>query len=70
VARTPTLTVSTVPAFAATWLVPRLGDFNARHPDIEVRVEASAKLVDLQRDRVDVALRHGLGITLGCRASP
>jgi len=61
VARTPTLTVSTVPAFAATWLVPRLGDFNARHPDIEVRVEASAKLVDLQRDRVDVALRHGLG---------
>jgi len=60
-ARTPSLTVSTVPAFAATWLVPRLGDFAARHPGIEVRVEASAKLVDLQRDRVDVALRHGLG---------
>lgn len=56
-----TLTISTVPSFAASWLVPRLGRFNARHADIEVRVEASAGLVDLQRDRVDVAIRHGLG---------
>lgn len=37
-----TLTISTVPSFAASWLVPRLGRFNARHADIEVRVEASA----------------------------
>ncbi|MBT9301932.1 transcriptional regulator GcvA [Pseudomonas sp. TAE6080] len=56
-----TLTLSTVPSFASTWLVPRLGRFNARHPDIEVRVEASAKLVDFQRERIDIALRHGLG---------
>ena len=55
------LTVSTVPAFAASWLVPRLGAFSALHPDIEVRVEATAQVVDLERDRVDVALRHGLG---------
>ncbi|CAM3585819.1 Glycine cleavage system transcriptional activator [compost metagenome] len=56
-----TLTISTVPSFAASWLVPRLGRFNALHPQIEVRVEASAKLVDFQRERIDVALRHGLG---------
>lgn len=56
-----TLTVSTVATFAASWLVPRLGRFTARHPDIEVRVEATSALVDLRRDRVDVALRHGLG---------
>jgi LysR family glycine cleavage system transcriptional activator len=31
------------------------------HPDIEIRVEATSELVDLRRDRVDVALRHGLG---------
>ncbi|MEQ4617307.1 MAG: transcriptional regulator GcvA [Corticimicrobacter sp.] len=55
------LTVSTVATFAASWLVPRLGRFNARHPQIEVRVEATSALVDLRRDRVDVALRHGLG---------
>ncbi len=56
-----TLTVSTVATFAASWLVPRLGRFNQRHPQIEVRVEATSALVDFRRDRVDVALRHGLG---------
>lgn len=57
----PTLTISTVPSFAASWLVPRLGHFTSKRPDIEVRVEATATLVDLKRDRVDIAIRHGLG---------
>ena len=56
-----TLTVSTVATFAASWLVPRLGRFNLRHPHIEVRVEATSAVVDMRRDRIDVALRHGLG---------
>lgn len=60
-----TLTVSTVATFAASWLVPRLGRFNQRHPHIEVRVEATSAVVDLRRDRVDVALRHGLGVYPG-----
>lgn len=56
-----TLTISTVAAFAASWLIPRLARFKEKHPKIEVRVEATSELVDLRRDRVDVALRHGLG---------
>lgn len=56
-----TVTVSTVPSFAASWLAPRLGRFTEVHPDVEVRVEASGRLVDLRRDRIDVAIRHGLG---------
>ncbi|UNE78051.1 LysR substrate-binding domain-containing protein [Pectobacterium versatile] len=60
-----TLTVSTVATFAASWLVPRLGRFNHRHPHIEVRVEATSAVVDMRRDRVDVALRHGLGVYPG-----
>ncbi|OHV77077.1 transcriptional regulator GcvA [Rhizobium sp. LCM 4573] len=63
----PTLTISTVPSFAASWLVPRLGRFTAKHPDVEVRVEASSALVDLRRDRVDIAIRHGLGHYPGLR---
>lgn len=55
------ITISTVPSFASAWLVPRLGRFHELHPHIEVRVEASAKIVDFKRDRIDVALRHGLG---------
>ena len=61
ISRGQTLTVSTVATFAASWLVPRLGRFNQRHPQIEVRVEATSALMDLRRDHVDVALRHGLG---------
>ncbi|MHC2145059.1 LysR substrate-binding domain-containing protein [Pseudomonas sp. 210_17 TE3656] len=55
------LTISTVPAFAASWLVPRLGGFTRMYPQIEVRVETTGCLVDLRRDKVDIALRHGLG---------
>lgn len=56
-----TLTISTVPSFAASWLVPRLGRFTRQYPDIEIRVEATADVIDLRRGRVDIAVRHGLG---------
>ena len=39
----------------------RLGQFTASHPQVEVRVEATALLADLRRERIDVAIRHGLG---------
>lgn len=55
------LTISTMPSFAATWLMPRLHNFNQAYPDIEIDIEATSKLVDLKRDHVDIALRHGLG---------
>ncbi|TXH32656.1 MAG: LysR family transcriptional regulator [Rhodospirillaceae bacterium] len=53
--------VSMVPALAEHWLVPRLGGFMQRHPDIAVSVLASSDLVDLDRDEVDVAIRYGSG---------
>jgi LysR family glycine cleavage system transcriptional activator len=61
------LTVSVVPSFAVKWLVPRLGRFRARHPEIEVRISATRTLVDFARDEVDVGIRHGLGVYPGLR---
>src|SRR5215475_5018528 len=55
------LTVSTAPDFAAKWLVYRLGRFAERHPEIDLRVSASAHHVDFAREDVDLALRHGDG---------
>jgi LysR family glycine cleavage system transcriptional activator len=55
------VTVSTMPSFAATWLVPRLAKFAGRYPDIEIAVEAGVRPVDLKREPVDLAIRHGLG---------
>src|SRR5262245_45091719 len=63
VARLPALaenrpiTVTTSVGFAALWLVPRLARLRATHPDIDVRLAASNEVVDLQRERMDVAIR-------------
>ncbi|MBK5538747.1 LysR family transcriptional regulator [Pseudomonas sp. TH05] len=53
------LTVSTTAAFAALWLVPRLGRFYARYPNISVRLDSQSEVVDLQQDAsIDVAIRY------------
>lgn len=56
------LSLSTTPAFAALWLIPRLGRFYKRHPGIRVRIETSNTLADLLRDSsLDLAIRCGFG---------
>jgi DNA-binding transcriptional LysR family regulator len=51
------LTVSTTVSFASLWLVPRLVNFRRRHPDIDVRISANNEMVNLQRQRIDLAVR-------------
>ncbi|MEV4698426.1 MULTISPECIES: LysR substrate-binding domain-containing protein [Pseudomonas] len=52
------LVVSTTPAFASLWLIPRLGDFHRLYPEIDVRLHTSNDVVDLQRDAsIDLAIR-------------
>ena len=56
------LTVSTTPAFAALWLVPRLSRFEERYPQLRFQLVASTAPTDLERDRVvDVSVRYGTG---------
>lgn len=55
------LTVSSSPALAAKWLMPRFERFRAAHPDIDLRVDASMHLVDFTREDVHVGLRYGRG---------
>jgi LysR family glycine cleavage system transcriptional activator len=60
------VTVSLLPTLAQRWLIPRLGSFQAAHPDIEVRFSATARVVDLRREEVDLAIRFGEGVWPGC----
>ena len=55
------LVVSTGPAFAAKWLAPRVWRFMEAHPELELRLSASLKLVDFAADEVDAAIRFGPG---------
>ena len=52
------LTVSTNLPFASLWLVPRLSRFRARHPTVDVFISADNRIVDLDRDRIDLAVRY------------
>ena len=60
--------ISTTPSFAATWLVPRLAMFAQRYPDIEIAVETGNRPVDLKREPIHLAIRHGLGKYPGLEA--
>jgi LysR family transcriptional regulator, glycine cleavage system transcriptional activator len=63
------VTISTTPSFAATWLVPRLSMFARRHPNIEIAVETGNRPVDLKREPIELAIRHGLGKYPGLEAT-
>lgn len=49
--------VTTTPGFASLWLIPRLARFSENHPQVDVRLSATFELLDLERSRVDVAVR-------------
>src|SRR5688572_7958747 len=51
------LTVTTTVSFASMWLVPRLMRFRKRHPAIDVRINATHELIDMEREGIDVAIR-------------
>lgn len=55
------VTVSATHAFTAKWLVPRVGRFQALHPDIDLQLHASNDTVDLDTHGVDIAVRYGSG---------
>ncbi len=52
------LSVTTIVSFASLWLIPRLPKFRALHPAADVRISADNQLVNLTRERIDVAIRY------------
>jgi len=55
------LTVSVLPSLASKWLVPRLYDFRAKHPEIEVRISATDRVEQIGQGGIDIAIRYGRG---------
>ncbi len=53
--------VTTIASFLQKWLMPRLFDLHARHPDIELRLHSSAEMVDFARSDFHVGIRLGAG---------
>jgi LysR family glycine cleavage system transcriptional activator len=60
--RDDVLTLTLMPSFASSWLVPRLPRFLAAHPQLEINLQSSVAVADFERDtRLDAGLRYGPG---------
>jgi DNA-binding transcriptional LysR family regulator len=62
------LSVTTTHSFAALWLIPRLAGFTRTHPAVDVRITADTRVQDLDRDGLDLAIRHGPAALAGTNA--
>jgi LysR family glycine cleavage system transcriptional activator len=63
-----TICVDVAPGLGSAWLLPRLSDFRAQHPDVTVMLQSSNDDVDFARQGIDIAIRWGTGRWPGARA--
>lgn len=62
------LTVGAVGTFAVGWLLPRLADFQAKHPFMDLRLSTHNNRVDVAAEGLDYAIRFGAGAWHGIEA--
>lgn len=62
------LVIACLPAYSVHCLIPRLPDFQRRHPDITVHLSTSANFNEFDSNSYDVAVRYGSGRWAGVRA--
>ena len=55
------LNISVAPAFLTRWLVPRVREFQDRHPDIELRLSPNNGEIDFAWSDIDMAIYFGDG---------
>ncbi|MEE9334616.1 MAG: LysR substrate-binding domain-containing protein [Granulosicoccaceae bacterium] len=63
------VTLNSSSAFSHYWLVPRLGDLHARHPDIDLRIQSSDREPDIDSENISLAVRRGNGDWPGCHSA-
>ena len=56
-----TVRVTLPPSLAVVWLIPRLGSLERQQDAIDVQVIPTTRIIDLERDQVDLAIRYGSG---------
>lgn len=56
--RSKPVTITASIGVAALWLLPRLGGLQRRHPDIDLRLAADDRVLDLHSEGIDLAIRY------------
>jgi DNA-binding transcriptional LysR family regulator len=52
------VTLTSTMAFCSLWLIPRLGEFRRACPGVDVRIAATDRVLNLDRERIDVSVRY------------
>lgn len=67
---TTRLNLRVSPSFGVGWLAPRLSNFIAKHPNLDLRVDAAPDPTDFDREIMDLDIRYGLGQWSGMHVEP
>ena len=62
------VSISLFPSMAVRWLIPRLNDFRAQYPEVDLALVNSLRQADFDHDDIDAAIRFGAGDWPGLRA--
>lgn len=63
------VTITASIGVTALWILPRLGTFQTRHPQVDVRVAADNRMLDLQQEAIDLAIRYCTPADVPARAA-
>ena len=55
---TARISINLFPSLASLWMVPLLGPFNAKHPDIVVSLVTQPETIDLSGSDIDLAIQY------------
>ncbi|MES0881004.1 LysR substrate-binding domain-containing protein [Roseibium sp. SCP14] len=64
------LSIAALPTFATRWLVPRLKNFKARRPNLDLMVYSRSEPFDLVEQGTDVAIHFGTNDWPGAKLTP
>lgn len=59
--QTEAVVISAGPLFSSRWLAPRLSEFAVTHPEIELRLHPSQRVVSQKPSEVDITIAWGMG---------
>ncbi|MFT6462244.1 MAG: LysR family glycine cleavage system transcriptional activator [Maricaulis maris] len=66
--RDTVLSITALPTFCSNWLVPRIGAFQLENPQLAVRIDSRADMVDIKAGEADIGIRIGKGRWPGLEA--
>ncbi|WP_454690585.1 LysR family transcriptional regulator [Achromobacter aloeverae] len=61
------LNLAVVPTFAVKWLIPRLPDFVARHPEVHLNIVSRSAPFDFAHEAFDAAIHYGEAVWPGAQ---